>query len=147
MKKEAFKVIGIQVRTTNENEESAQDIPALFNQFISGNVMEQIPGKLSHSVYFVYTDYEGGFMQPYTCIIGCRVDSLSNVPEGMVGKVVEEGEFTTFAAKGDQVGAKWGEIWSMDAKLDRSYTSDYDLYENLGEDFSKIDVTIHVAVN
>lgn len=146
MKKESFKIIGISVRTTNENGESSEDIPALKDQFINGNVMDQIPGKLSHAVYFVYTDYEGDFMKPYTCIIGCRVDSLSKIPDGMVGKVVEEGEYETFETKGDQVGPKWGEIWQMEDKLDRSYTSDFDVYEHLKPNPAEMDVTIHVAV-
>ena len=40
-----FNIIGISIRTTNENEQSGKDIPALWDQFISEGIAEKIPNK------------------------------------------------------------------------------------------------------
>ena len=41
-----FYVIGITVRTSNENGQSAIDIPKLWETFINENIIDQIPNKL-----------------------------------------------------------------------------------------------------
>jgi len=81
----AFNIIGIPVRTSNENGKSAQDIDALWEKFMSENIVGQIPNKISQNVYSVYTDYEGDYTQPYTTLLGCKVTSLEEIPKGMVG--------------------------------------------------------------
>ena len=41
-----FNVIGISMRTTNEEGQSGKDIPALWNKFFSEAVGEKIPNKI-----------------------------------------------------------------------------------------------------
>jgi len=90
---ESFYVIGIAVRTSNENGQAAQDIPALWNRFMSDNMMAQIPNKTDGAVYCIYTDYQKDHTKPYTTIIGCKVSTLDEVPKGMIGKTIEGGSF------------------------------------------------------
>ena len=62
-KTDAFKIIGISVRTTNENGQSSKDIPFLWNKFFEENILEQIPNKIGKDIYCVYTD----FRKDFTC--------------------------------------------------------------------------------
>lgn len=41
-KLDTFYVIGIAVRTTNENQQAAQDIPVLWHKFMTEGIMDQI---------------------------------------------------------------------------------------------------------
>src|SRR5690242_3833704 len=100
IKTEAFYIIGISVRTTNENSQSARDISSLWNKFMSENILAQIPNKISNDVYCIYTDYEKDYTKPYTTILGCKVADLSSTPAGMVGKLIQGGKYTTFKATG-----------------------------------------------
>jgi predicted transcriptional regulator YdeE len=79
-------VIGIEVRTTNENEQAAKDIPVLWEKFMKENVLNNIPNKIDNTIYSIYTEYEKDHTKPYTTLLGCKVESLENIPEGMAGK-------------------------------------------------------------
>ena len=48
-----FKIIGITVRTTNENDKAMRDIPALWTKFLSGNLIEKIPNKLGSPLFSI----------------------------------------------------------------------------------------------
>jgi len=46
-----FKIIGIAVKTTNKDNQSAQDIGKLWQQFYVENLFDKIPKKLSNDIY------------------------------------------------------------------------------------------------
>ncbi|WP_373330613.1 GyrI-like domain-containing protein [Salmonirosea aquatica] len=109
-----FKIIGIAVRTTNENGQATQEIPALWNRFISEGMAGRIPNKMGESLYCVYTDYVLDHTQPYTTILGYKVTTLATIPEGMVGKTIPEGKYVRYLSKGNlmegAVIGTWHEI-------------------------------------
>jgi predicted transcriptional regulator YdeE len=150
IKKEAFKVIGITVRTSNGNGQAAQDIGALWNKFMSEGIVEKIPNKIDDTIYSIYTDYEGDHTQPYTTLLGCRVGHLSEVPEGMEAKSFENSTYAKFTAKGDltkmAVVEEWQKVWGMDKELDRLYTADFEVYGEKAQDPSNGEADIFVAV-
>ncbi|HMI07088.1 MAG TPA: GyrI-like domain-containing protein [Flavobacterium sp.] len=145
---DSFSVIGISVRTTNEDNQAAIDIPALWNRFISENIQAKIPDKTDDSIYSVYTDYEKDFTKPYTTILGCKVSNLDTIPEGMIGRTFEKAVYRHFIAKGnlsqDAVYKKWEEIWN--SGMDRKYTADFEIYGEKSRDFENAEVDIFVAV-
>jgi len=100
-KVQKFNVIGISVRTTNENGQSGQDIPTLWNKFMTERVAENIPNKIDNSMYCIYTEYEKDHTKPYTTILGCKVENLDTIPLGMVGITFEEATYTKHIAKGN----------------------------------------------
>jgi predicted transcriptional regulator YdeE len=126
----AFNVIGIAVRTTNENEQAMQDIPALWARFMSNNLGATIPNKVSDDIYCLYTEYEKDHTRPYTTLIGCKVSALDTIPEGMVGKTIEGGSFSKYIAKGNltqgAVYNEWINIWAT--ATNRAFTTDYEIY-------------------
>jgi len=144
----AFSVIGITVRTTNENGQTATDIGGLWNTFMTQGIMEKIPNKVDNSIYSIYTEYESDHTKPYTTILGCKVSSTEDVPEGMVAMSFEEGNYTQFVSKGDLtkgvVYEEWLKIWETD--LDRTYTQDFEVYGANAQNPTDAEVDIFVAV-
>ncbi|OCK43485.1 transcriptional regulator [Tenacibaculum soleae] len=146
---EAFKIIGIAVRTTNENNQAAKDIGTLWNTFMTEGILEKIPNKTASDIYSIYTDYESDYTKPYTTILGCRVNNIDEIPEGFVAITIEASSYKKFIAKGDltkgAVYEKWNTIWKTD--LDRSYTADFEIYGAAAQDPLNAEVDIFIAVN
>jgi predicted transcriptional regulator YdeE len=144
-----FSVIGISVRTTNENGKSAQDIPTLWATFMSEGIMAKIPNKLGDDLYCMYTDYERDHTRPYTTILGCRVSTLESIPEGMAGKTIEAETYTKFVAKGNLAQGvvldSWMKIWNSD--LSRRYTTDFEVYGQDAQNPENAKVAIFIAVS
>lgn len=145
---EPFKVIGISVRTTNEKGQSAADIGKLWNKFMSEGIIEKIPNKIDHTIFSIYTDYESDHTKPYTTILGCKVENFDIIPNGMIAKSFEGGNYTKFVSKGDlQKGAvylEWLKIWEMDLK--RTYTADFEIYGKKAQNPTNAEVDIFVAI-
>ena len=145
----AFSIIGIGIRTTNENNQAAQDIPALWERFFSENIMEQIPGRESTDLYCVYTDYEKDHTRPYTTVLGCRVSDSSRVPEGMQVVNFPERDYVQFEAKGNlnegAVIEAWQHIWQ--SPIPRSFTTDFEHYGEKSHVPKAAAVDIFIAVN
>lgn len=145
---EPFAVVGIAVRTTNENSQAMTDIPALWARFMTENVVTRIPGRIDDTIYCIYTDYEKDHTRPYTTLLGCRVASLDDLPMGLTGKVFGGGTYVPFNAKGDLtegiVYDEWMRIWNAD--IDRTFTADFEVYGPKAADMKNADVDIFVAV-
>ena len=143
-----FSVIGISVRTSNENGQAGQDIPALWNKFMSEGIAEKIPNKIDNSIYCIYTEYEKDHTKPYTTILGCKVENLDTIPNGMVGKTFDEANYTKHIAKGNilhgMVFGKWTKIWN--SNLDRTFTADFEVYGEKAQNPENAEVDIFVAV-
>lgn len=150
MKIEAFQIIGISVRTSNAEGQALQDITALWQKFMDEGILDKIPNKINSDIYAIYTEYEGDHNLPYTTILGCKVNSVDDVPEGMVAHQVETGNFKEFVAKGDLeqgvVYKEWTKIWGLEAELNRTYTSDFEIYGAKSQNPKDAEVDIFIAV-
>ena len=145
---EAFHVIGIFVRTTNTGNKSLQDIGNLFGQFMGTNIFKKIPNKLSGDIYCVYTDYESDFNGPYTTIVGCKVSSLTDIPTGLIAKTIPAAKYQVYTSTGKlsvSLSKTWEGIWNT--KIDRRYSSDFDIYGEKARDFENAEVDTYVAIN
>ncbi|WP_025739834.1 GyrI-like domain-containing protein [Aquimarina pacifica] len=143
-----FKIIGISIRTTNENGEASLKIPELWNRFMQENLIHLIPNKIDNTIYSLYTEYEADHTKPYTTIIGCKVNSLEIVPKGMVGKSFEGGNYYKTTAKGDLTNGliinHWSKIWAMD--IERKFTADFEVYGKNAQNPKNAEVDILVAI-
>jgi len=143
-----FSVIGVSVRATNENGQSGNDIPALWNKFMAEGIIEKIPNKVDSSIYCIYTDYEKDHTKPYTTIIGCKVMNLDSIPQGMVGKTFEEANYSKHVAKGNilegLVFNEWTKIWN--SGMQRSFTADFEVYGEKARNPENAEVDIFVAI-
>lgn len=148
MKKQAFKIIGLSIRTTNQDNQATKDILNLWQEFLSEDVVNQIPNKLSLEIYSIYTDYEGDHMAPYTVILGCKVDSLDKIPDGMIGREIPEGNYIKRTVVGNLkegvIFEEWQDIWDSD--LERVYSADYEVYGEKAQNPEDAEVDIFIAV-
>lgn len=146
--KEAFKIIGIKVRTTNKNEQAAKDIPKLWHKFMSENILEKIPNKIDSEILAIYTNYEKDHTKPYDTILGCRVSNLNEIPNGMIGQEFKKAHYTKFTAKGHLeqgiVYNTWTEIWNLD--LNRAYSADFEVYGEKTKNPNNAEVEIFIAI-
>lgn len=144
-----FKIIGIETRTTNKNQQALTDLGQLWGQFFAEQIAAKIPNKISDDIYAIYTDYESDYQGYYTTIIGIPVEDISEIPVGLVGRAFDAEHFQKFVAKGEMpnaVGIKWNEIWAQDAQLNRTYTYDYEVYGAKSQDGINAEVDIYIAV-
>jgi len=144
-----FQIIGLRIRTTNENMQAAQDIGALWGRFKGEDIFSQIPNKIEEDIYCIYTNYESDHTKPYDVVLGCKVHPDTECPENMIAHSIDGGDYAPFMAKGDlttgiAVGEKWMEIWKTN--LDRAYSSDFEIYSAKTEDLQNGEVNIFVAL-
>ena len=143
-----FNIVGIAIRTTNENNQAAQDIPALWQKFMEERIGEQISNKIDNTIYSVYTDYEKDHTRPYTTLLGCKVADLSNVPEGLTGQSFTGGQYTVFTAAGKItegiVYNEWIKIWN--ANISRAYTADFEVYGAKAQNPENAEIDIFIAL-
>lgn len=144
----SFKIIGIKVETTNEKGKSAEDLGKLWEQFYSENISEQISNKESEKIYSIYTDYESDYKGKFTSIIGLKVKSLDQIPDGLIGREFVSGKYQKFIAKGEMPNAvmeTWKEIWLKDDELNRKYTADFEVYGAKSQNGENSEVEIYIA--
>ena len=143
-----YQVIGIRVRTTNQNNQAAKDIGELWGRFMNEEIASKIPNKTSEDILSIYTNYEGDHTQPYDTILGCKVSSLDKIPEGMIGQTFEGGNFQKFISKGNLtqgvVFQTWLEIWNQ--PLDRNYVADFEVYGQKSQNPMDAEVEIFVGL-
>ena len=145
-----FKIIGISIRTTNENGQSAKDIETLWSKFWNEKIQEQIPNKINDNIFAVYTDYDTDFTGAYTTIIGLPVSYLENIPEGFVGLTIEKSVYQKFTSKGkmpEAVVSTWMEIWgNNDLNQNRTYKADFTIHGKKYYDGDNAEVETFIAV-
>ena len=144
---EEFKVIGISVRTTNENGQSQNDISNLWAKFIGQNLIEQIPNKDANDIYCIYADYESDFNGPYTTILGCRVNSFDTIPHGFNNWTIPKTKYQVYKSAGklpDCVVMTWINIWQSD--VERKYIADFDLYGQKAQNPEHAEVDTYVSI-
>jgi len=144
----SFNIIGISVRTTNENGQAAKDIPVLWGRLMGENLIPTIPNVSDANIHCIYTDYEGDHNKPYTVLLGMKVSSLENIPDGMTGMSFSGGDYQTYHEEGNLeeglVYNAWMKIWNE--PIDRAYTADIEVYDASKPDPKNTAVDIHIAL-
>ncbi|MDM1293314.1 AraC family transcriptional regulator [Sphingobacterium sp. N143] len=144
----SFNIVGIAIRTSNQNNQAAKDIPDLWARFFENDILNRIPNKISDALYCVYMEYEKDHTLPYTTLLGCKVASLNDIPDDLDGIRIEEHRYQHFEAKGDLkdgiVYETWQHIWKSD--LPRAFTADFEIYENQAQDIHQAKVDIFIAL-
>ena len=124
-----FTLMGITVRTTNQDGKSRQDIANLYAKFFADNIASLIEGKLSTELICAYTEYETDMNGAYTVLLGYKVPESSNIPEGLESIHVHATDYEIFIspdASPETVLNTWMEIWQ--SATPRAYRTDFDIY-------------------
>ncbi len=150
-KKEAFKVMGISVETSNENEMTDQaKIPSLWDRFYQEEIYKQIPA-LNHTVYGVYSDYTTDVNDAYQMTIGLEVDKDIQANK-WVTKTIPASQYLVFTSKKGPIAQivveLWQEIWNYckENNIKRSYTGDFEVYDERCADPGNAQVEVYIAI-
>jgi predicted transcriptional regulator YdeE len=151
---EGFIVIGISSRTSNAKEMSGNGtIAGQWDRFMRDGVIATIPHRVDSSVIAVYTDYDSDAAGEYTHLIGARVSSADTVPQGMVAKRIPPARYAVFATETGPVQQvvpdAWMRIWAVPkdaAGGDRSYSSDFEVYDQRAANPNSAQVDIYVGI-
>ena len=142
-----FNIIGISVRTTNQNGQSQSNIGALWSKFMGQGWLKKIPNKATDDIYCIYTDYESDFNGQYTTILGCKVTSLDHIPSGLIGKTIPSSKYLVFKSNGklpDCIVETWKNIWQ--SVTNRKYIADFDVYGQEAQNSENASVNTFVSI-
>jgi predicted transcriptional regulator YdeE len=149
-----IKLAGIKIRTSNKEEFdpiAAKIMPmvqAYFQDSIADKISNRVyPGK----IYIVYTEYESDYEGEYTCMIGEEVKSLDNLAEGLSTHVIPAQKYTKFTSEQGEIPKividAWTKIWQMkELDSNRSYLSDFEVYDSRAADPLNAEVDIYVGI-
>ncbi len=147
-KVDQFDIVGIRTRTINDGS-AAKDIPALWNRLMAENILANIPNRVNDNIYCLYTEYESDHLHLYDVVLGCKVKNINDIPDGYTHLNVPATENAQFLAKGniehgEVVVDTWMNIWK--SNLDRSYSVDYEIYDERSADLKNAEVDIFIAL-
>ncbi len=138
-------LVGIEIRTQNT---SAIEIGELWQKFFANQVQDRIPNCIDSRLFGLYSSYENKHLADYNFMIGCPVSDLDQIPQGMVGRTVPAQSYQVARAQGalpDALLETWQDIWQSD--IPRSYTYDFEIYDDRATDPENAEIDIFVAIN
>lgn len=139
-------VSGIEIKTTNQDEKSMQDIEKTWQKLFLEGIYEKIQNKSNIKTIGLYTEYEGDYTKPYTFIAGAETNQNMEGNNEIVSKIIPKGKYAKFVITGDVKNAvrqAWQEIWNMDLK--RKYTCDFEEYQNNAKNMQQ-EIHIYIAI-
>lgn len=134
--KKPIHVVGIELRTTNDNGQSFKDIPPFWGKFMAEDIASKVQHKVNNNIYVVYTHFEHEGLNNtgmYSTFIGCAVEANAVDQAGLLHIEVPAGEYRHFAVpenNPENVGPVWLDIWGMpeSEKAGWSIKCEYECY-------------------
>jgi predicted transcriptional regulator YdeE len=149
-----IKLAGIKIRTNNKAEviQDKAKIGPMVQTYFQDEIAKQILDKATPGItYIIYTDYESDYTGEYTCFIGEAVNNFNNISENLFTHIIPAQNYAKFTT---ETGAlpkivieAWTEIWQMkELDSNRSYLSDFEVYDSRAADPSNAILDIYVGV-
>lgn len=155
VERDSFQIVGISAQTSNAKEITSQaKIPQLWNDFYQQNIIEQIANRKNSNIYGLYSDYETDVNGEYFITLGVQMlNSLDgDIPAGLTVKTVPAAKYLVFTsdqgALPDVVIQTWQDIWAWFANsgVERTYTGDFELYDERCANPQEAQIEIYIAV-
>lgn len=152
---EELTISGISARTTNARELAGSGvISGLWDRYFSENIAEQLASdSLSKDIYGVYAEYENGAMGEYTSLVGHRMAKKSAMTSSNITTVtLPAAQYAVFTSRrgplSEVVIEAWQFIWawSMNSELRRTFTGDFEHYDERASNPNDAIVEIYIAV-
>ncbi|MGO4532229.1 zinc ribbon domain-containing protein [Paenibacillus sp. 2TAF8] len=142
------RLAGLSARTTNAVEMSGQgSIGALWGRYFAS---EHIPSTEAPR-YGCYTDYADGIAGEYTILIGHDVGERELLPEGFDEVHLPPATYAVFTSRTgpmvEVVSEVWGAVWAWSHQSDRTFTGDFEYYDERSLDPEHTQVDVYIAVN
>jgi len=150
---DAFTVVGVTVRTTNDKEAGGQGaIPQLWQSVMEGDKFSQIPNRVSDNLVVVYSDYASDSSGEYNYTLGVRVSSADKVPDGFVVRKIQAGKYAVIQSEQgppqEVIPAVWQKINQMTPHQlggTRAYQTDFETYPDI-TDWGNVQMTAHIGL-
>ena len=126
-------------------------IPNLWKRFFSERILDKVPNKVNpNKVFAVYSEYDSDEYGEYTFILGTEVSEFSNIPEGMIGKTIQQSNYEMRESEDgpfkEVVPKIWKTVWKDNTLRDRrKFETDFESYE-LDTEETKGKVKLFVGV-
>lgn len=152
-----MKLVGISVRTTNEQEQDKMKgkIFPCVQQYFHQKLAEKISNrKRPGTTFCAYTEYESDHTGAYTYLIGEEVTSFdAPLPKGFQKLVIPKQQYAKFttqpAPMPDVIINAWNEVWKMQPKQlggSRSYKTDFEVYDERAADHQRIILDLYIGI-
>ena len=149
----AFTVIGIEARTDNAKESTANGIiPKQWQKFFNEGVPAKIPDTTGTNFHAVYSDYASDHNGEYTYVVGQAVKDGTAAPSGMVVKRVLAGHYAVFTTEvgpfAKVIPAAWQRIFNLEeeGKLKRAYKTDFEVYDQRAQNPQNGQIDIYIGL-
>ncbi|PQP83503.1 transcriptional regulator [Paenibacillus sp. PCH8] len=141
------RLAGVSARTTNALEFGGKgSIQGLWNRYFAS---EHLPG-VEAVRYGCYTDYTDGINGEYTILVGHEVSSDESLPEGFNEVLLPPATYAVFTSRkgpmAEVVSEAWGAVWAWSNQSDRTFTGDFELYDERSLNPESVQVDIYIAV-
>ena len=154
VQQEGFTVVGITVRTGNrEQMTAARPIGTLWERLFKEGVLAAIPDKADGNIVAVYSQYASDKDGEYTYLLGARVKKVESVPAGMTVEKVPAGRYALFTSERGPVQKvvveMWRRVWETPKNAlggDRTYQTDFEVYDQRAQNPADAVVDLYVAV-
>lgn len=130
-----------------DSAQASEQISALWELFWKENLPEKISNRFNNTIYAIYHQYTGDHHQPYTATIGYRINKIEDLPADIKFVIIPQQHYHVFTAHGtlpESVIKTWKKIWQ--ANLQRSYSFDFEIYDERAQNPQDAIVDIYVAV-
>ncbi|MBL4817760.1 MAG: AraC family transcriptional regulator [Deltaproteobacteria bacterium] len=151
-----IKLVGISVRTNNklEIDPNTGKIFGIVQKYFHGQLADQIQDRKKPGTTFcAYTNYESDHNGDYTYLIGEEVNDFGTLPEGFEKLSIPAQAYAKFTngpgPMPEVVREPWFKIWNMSAQDlggERSYQTDFELYDERAADHEKIVLDIFIGL-
>ena len=146
--KKAFAVVGIEMRTTNQNQKSLFQIPQFWQKFYQERIVGKIPEAVSSDIiYAVYSDYdERGY---YSTLLGVEVPIHSIIPEGLDYITVPSQRYAMIRAKGPlphSIPKAWEHVFDHSFSPTRSFRVDFEVYDARSRRLQGAEVDLYISI-
>lgn len=126
-------ILGLEVRTTNENMQAINDIGKIWQQFMERDLTSLLGDAIVNPgvIYGVYFDYEKDHTKPYSFIAGVEVKSETQIPEGLSLVKIPENDYRIFETIDGELSQRVGEVWNRiwNSTEPRSFKVDFEVYD------------------
>ncbi len=154
VQQEGFTVVGMAVRTSNaEQMTEARPIGKQWERLFKEGVLAAIPNKADGKIVAVYSEYASDKDGEYTYLLGARVTKVESVPAGMTVKHVSAGRYAVFTSERGPVEKvvveMWRRVWETPKNAlggDRTYKTDFEVYDQRAQNPADAVVDLYVAV-
>ncbi|MBB6023647.1 putative transcriptional regulator YdeE [Paenibacillus sp. JGP012] len=141
------RLAGLSARTTNAIEMSGEgSIGALWARYFAS---EHIPAPEA-ARYGCYSDYTDGIAGKYTILVGHEIGAEDSLPEGFDEVLLPPATYAVFTSRTgpmvEVVSEVWGAVWAWEHQSDRTFTGDFELYDERSLDPGNMQVDVYIAV-